>query len=259
MVAPLDTDPASLWPTWLAQQNWAAIDFSQLWPALIAGLALISGLVVAVKVSKKRASVKRGALLSSVAANAAQPLSSPKGADAKPDNSLAVPLGMIDRRALEAPAGERERLDPLLERDGAASRLDELLPSQVTAAERTSELAPAFEITGSPSTANQAASCANLLASGQRQAQSGASTAAAELFRDVIRIAALNGLSDHHAAARLELGELARQEGDLITACEHWQIARALFHDLKNTSRAKATEARMRDHGCPTDWVLNDF
>ena len=101
--------------------------------------------------------------------------------------------------------------------------------------------------------------CIGLLALAQSQLQAGSPPAAAGVLRDVIRLAAANGLNDHHAAARLELGELARQDGDLITACEHWQIARGLFHDLKNSARVKAVEMRMRDHGCPTDWVLNDF
>ncbi|HYD15637.1 MAG TPA: hypothetical protein VEA77_04495 [Hyphomicrobium sp.] len=61
------------------------------------------------------------------------------------------------------------------------------------------------------------------------------------------------------ADARLELAELAREAGDLTTACEHWQIARSLFHGLKQSTELGETEGLMRKHGCPTDWVLNDF
>ena len=103
------------------------------------------------------------------------------------------------------------------------------------------------------------AKCAGLLAIVKQQLEASASPGAATSLRELIRIAAANGLHDQHAAARLELGELARQDGDLITACEHWQIARGLFHELKNPPRVKAVEKRMSDHGCPTDWVLNDF
>lgn len=82
---------------------------------------------------------------------------------------------------------------------------------------------------------------------------------AAELLRKCIRIAAKLGQKPLHASARLELGDLVREEGDLTTACEHWQIARGLFHELKQEADLAASEQRMRQHGCPTDWVLNDF
>ena len=61
------------------------------------------------------------------------------------------------------------------------------------------------------------------------------------------------------AMARLELGDLARACGDLTTACEHWQMARALFTDLKRPAETVAAEKRMESAGCPTDWVLNQF
>lgn len=61
------------------------------------------------------------------------------------------------------------------------------------------------------------------------------------------------------AEARLELAELARAAGDLTTACEHWQIARGLFHKMSEQAKLGDTERLMQQHGCPTDWVLNDF
>lgn len=61
------------------------------------------------------------------------------------------------------------------------------------------------------------------------------------------------------AEARLELAELARASGDLTTACEHWQIARGLFHKMSEQAKLGDTERLMQQHGCPTDWVLNDF
>lgn len=62
-----------------------------------------------------------------------------------------------------------------------------------------------------------------------------------------------------HAEARLALGDLAHAGGDPTTACEHWQIARALFHELGKKPEHEATESRMLRNGCPTDWVLTDF
>lgn len=80
-----------------------------------------------------------------------------------------------------------------------------------------------------------------------------------EALAEKIRHAA--DCQDHtgHAFARIELGDLAHHEGDLTTACEHWQIARQLFADLNRADEQKKVEDRMRCNGCPTDWVLNNF
>lgn len=62
-----------------------------------------------------------------------------------------------------------------------------------------------------------------------------------------------------HAAARIELADLAREAGDLTTACEHWQIARGLFFEVPDKDGVAVADGSMRRHGCPTDWVLTDF
>lgn len=79
------------------------------------------------------------------------------------------------------------------------------------------------------------------------------------LLRKCIRGAADVRHKDVHARARVVLGDIARINGDLTTACEHWQIARALFFELKQGSDHRAVETRMLKNGCPTDWVLTDF
>lgn len=81
----------------------------------------------------------------------------------------------------------------------------------------------------------------------------------ADLLRKSIRISATNGQRMVHAVARIELGDIEAEAGDMTTACEHWQIARSLFHDMNERHELAATDARMRRAGCPTDWVLNDF
>jgi hypothetical protein len=82
---------------------------------------------------------------------------------------------------------------------------------------------------------------------------------AAESLRHAIRIASRIGNAAGEAQARLDLGDLERASGDLTSACEHWQIARRLFFELKQSRDLNEAETRMREHGCPTDWVLNDF
>lgn len=89
--------------------------------------------------------------------------------------------------------------------------------------------------------------------------EEGRHEAAAEHLRSSVRSAAKTRNAAVQAEARLELAELARAAGDLTTACEHWQIARALFHELKERASLGETERLMQKHGCPTDWVLNDF
>jgi tetratricopeptide (TPR) repeat protein len=82
---------------------------------------------------------------------------------------------------------------------------------------------------------------------------------AASCLRDAIRVAALNRLAAPHARALLELGDLYFSNGDPTTACEQWQIARNLFHDLARPADRDSVDKRMLSNGCPTDWVLTDF
>ena len=82
---------------------------------------------------------------------------------------------------------------------------------------------------------------------------------AADSLRRSIVVASEAGQHESHALARLELGDLALADGDLTSACEHWQIARSLFQSLQQASRCAETEARMKETRCPTDWVLNEF
>jgi len=106
---------------------------------------------------------------------------------------------------------------------------------------------------------DHAALAVSYLALARAEIAEGRSETAAEHLRSSIRAAARSRNAPVQAEARLELAELARAAGDLTTACEHWQIARALFHDLKIEASRDETERLMRQHGCPTDWVLNDF
>jgi len=89
--------------------------------------------------------------------------------------------------------------------------------------------------------------------------EAGDNADAEELLRKCLRGAAPARHKTTHAKARLALGDLAHAGGDPTTACEHWQIARALFHELKQVDDHEAAEQRMLRNGCPTDWVLTDF
>jgi len=78
-------------------------------------------------------------------------------------------------------------------------------------------------------------------------------------LRSAAGYGALHGPGAAHAAARLALGEAAQQAGDLTTACEQWQMAKAAYQQAGDADQQERIEKRMRENGCPTDWVLTDF
>ena len=78
-------------------------------------------------------------------------------------------------------------------------------------------------------------------------------------LRAAAGLAAQHGPPSAHAEARVHLAEAAYLAGDLTSACEHWQLARGAFQDDGQKDAHAKIEKRMRDHGCPTDWVLTDF
>jgi len=82
---------------------------------------------------------------------------------------------------------------------------------------------------------------------------------AGDLIRKAIIIAMETKNAILHARARLDLGEIAEEMGDLTTACEHWQMARSLFTDSGQEDRGEDVAQRMVSRGCPTEWVLTDF
>jgi len=94
---------------------------------------------------------------------------------------------------------------------------------------------------------------------GERQQAAGAYDAAGELFLQSLVVATEIGQPRLIALARLRLGDLAEQTGDLTSACEHWQMARELFSKTEQALEAEQVADRMQRTQCPTDWVLTDF
>lgn len=86
-----------------------------------------------------------------------------------------------------------------------------------------------------------------------------ASQQAAQHLQSAALAARRSNLPQAHAAARIELAELAYRDGDLTSACEHWQMAKLMFHETgRRFDRDRIAEV-MRQHRCPTDWVLTNF
>lgn len=89
--------------------------------------------------------------------------------------------------------------------------------------------------------------------------QTGDDEARMAALRSAAGCGALHGPHGAHAVARLQLAEAAYASGDLTSACEQWHLARAAFLADGQTDEHARVDKRMRDNGCPTDWVLTDF
>lgn len=94
---------------------------------------------------------------------------------------------------------------------------------------------------------------------GQLSLTAGDAPVAQEYFLKGLSMAGLVSSSEYQAVARASLGEISFADGDLTTACEHWQLARDLFRDCGEHDMAEEVEERMSANQCPTDWVLNEF
>lgn len=88
---------------------------------------------------------------------------------------------------------------------------------------------------------------------------SGDEAGALAALRSAAGLGAQHGPKSAHALARLELADAAYRAGDLTSACEQWQLARTAFQEDGRVNDSNRIDKLMRDHGCPTDWVLTDF
>ncbi|MEO1205961.1 MAG: hypothetical protein AAFV45_06475 [Pseudomonadota bacterium] len=89
--------------------------------------------------------------------------------------------------------------------------------------------------------------------------QAGQSAVAGDVLRKCVMIAMQLKDARLHAMGRLELGDVVAEAGDLTTACEHWQMAKAMFLEVRHRADSEAADARMLKSGCPTEWVLTEF
>jgi hypothetical protein len=82
---------------------------------------------------------------------------------------------------------------------------------------------------------------------------------ASMLLQSAVMAARRAALPVVHAEARIELAELALADGDLTSACEHWQMAKLMFHESGRRADQERMADVMRLHRCPTDWILTNF
>jgi hypothetical protein len=82
---------------------------------------------------------------------------------------------------------------------------------------------------------------------------------AAALLQSAALVARRAKLPVVHAEARIELADLAQSEGDMTSACEHWQMAKLMFHESGRRADQDRMADMMRQNRCPTDWILTNF
>lgn len=171
----------------------------------------------------------------------------------------------VKSAALRAIGGGSVQLDGSVQSESMISEEEVAISEEAVAA--SSELPPErpaaidwnARIQAAEAADDKAALAGLYLSLAKEEIGNGRTSKAADHLRTSVRLAAKPQIPAIIAEARLELAELARAAGDLTTACEHWQIARSLFHELSKKSELEVTEGHMQRHGCPTDWVLNDF
>ncbi|MGD9784540.1 MAG: hypothetical protein AB7E80_02190 [Hyphomicrobiaceae bacterium] len=95
-------------------------------------------------------------------------------------------------------------------------------------------------------------------AKGARAKGDGRGVISTHLIR-AIQLSMRAGHDQTHALARLEFGDFLASEGDTMSACEHWQIARRIYWGEQDRARIADMDKRMTAIGCPTDWVLTGF
>ena len=83
--------------------------------------------------------------------------------------------------------------------------------------------------------------------------------ASIEMLQEKLKRVNKEGNLNVEAEVRMQIGDLMATNGDLTTACEHWQIARNLFDEINDVQSRLQADDKMRKNGCPSDWVLTDF
>lgn len=166
--------------------------------------------------------------------------------------AMALTIVFLQRRR-PAPRGGRVAPVP------AAASPEQAARRPAAASTATAPSGLGEDIARAEAAGDEAALARVCLALARERTVTGEIAAAADLLRRSVRCASAQKLHKVHAQARLELGDLERMSGDLTSACEHWQIARKLASELGEGPLLQGAEERMQRHGCPTDWVLNEF
>jgi hypothetical protein len=175
---------------------------------------------------------------------------------------LAVPVAVLFALLVLLAHRARRRRDriAIAVQSPAAPVLAEQPPREPTAREIAVQMGEISKrIDGELASGNKGALAALYLDLAHHHQKLGDEKSRMSALRSAAGYGSLHGPRAAHAAARLELAEVAYLSGDLTSACEQWQLARTAYLEDGEKELYARVEKRMRDNGCPTDWVLTDF
>ena len=165
--------------------------------------------------------------------------------------NFAIPIAILATLAILALRGWRLRR--------AARNRDTIIHMHATIASEDDAATIARRIAAAQASDDKTRLADLYLALARAHEQTGDDEARMAALRSAAGCGALHGPHGSHAAARLQLAEAAYASGDLTSACEQWHLARTAFLADGQTDEHARVDKRMRDNGCPTDWVLTDF
>jgi hypothetical protein len=177
----------------------------------------------------------------------------PVGRDDAPSASIAEPLGIMTTSASDNTGLSGASCDVGEPSPHAGLEMEPVLSQQEQEDMLLAAVQAAKSARDDPLLARSSVELGRLLLARSARPQ------ASVLLQGAVMAAGRAKLPVVHAEARIELAEIALAEGDLTSACEHWQMAKLMFHEMGRRSDQDRMANLMRVHRCPTDWILTNF
>jgi hypothetical protein len=232
------------------------IDGTAGWVLILLPLFVLAVVVVGVIAGRDRATIEPDA--AGAVSPAREPISNMPGHDALRETNVRGTTTLLPKETGQQPEAVSLQAPPAApatdEAQAPWANVDQNARNGSAISARESELQEAEQRFDDAAVARLSLQLARDLMAGNTPSFD----AQTHLRRAIILAARLKD-DETHAAARLELGDLMEAEGDLTSACEHWQIARQIFWDKSAKSELADIDRRMTANGCPTDWFLNEF
>jgi hypothetical protein len=232
------------------------IDGTTGWVLILLPLFVLAVVVVGVIAGRDRATIEPDA--AGAVSPAREPIDNMPGNDALRETSVRGATTLLPKETGQRPEAVSQQAPPAASATDEAqapwAKVDQNARYGSAISARESELQEAEQRFDDAAVARLSLQLARDLMAGNTLS----CDAQTHLRRAIILAARLKD-DETHAAARLELGDLMEAEGDLTSACEHWQIARQIFWDRSAKSELADVDRRMTANGCPTDWFLNEF
>ncbi len=232
------------------------IDGTAGWVLILLPLFVLAVVMVGVIAGRDRAAIEPDAV--GTVSPAGEPIANMPDNDALRETTARGATGLLPKAAGQQPEAVSHQARPAAPATDEAhapwAKADQTAKEGSAISARESELQEAEQRFDDAAVARLSLQLARDLVAGNTPS----CDAQTHLRRAIILAARLKD-DETHAAARLELGDMMEAEGDLTSACEHWQIARQIFWNKSAKSELADVDRRMNANGCPTDWFLNEF